>query len=210
LITKKTTEIYGKGLELDLTALTREARRINKKVCKELGDIELPTQTEVQRTLNNQLKTAPMSSRLHDYYNVFLFPEKTINKLYRNVCAFFKEICPYDDVYYVHAWLNYLEKGDTIPWHSHWGKLSGMPKTYVSSFYINAEPSTTIYKEAGEVTIEAPNKNNNLTLYEDIGDEHMVPPWHGQGTRISISMDIVPLSYIQVSQSPLNTWIPIV
>ena len=78
MITKKTTEIYGKGLELDLTALTRETRRINKKVCKELGDIELPTQTEVQRTLNNQLKTAPMSSRLHDYYNVFLFPEKTI------------------------------------------------------------------------------------------------------------------------------------
>ena len=63
--------IQVKELNLDLQRLKRDARRINNKVCKQLGDREVPSDTAYQSTLKEQLDRAPISSRLHDYYNVF-------------------------------------------------------------------------------------------------------------------------------------------
>ncbi len=88
--------IKVKELNLDLERLKRDARRINNKVCKQLGDLEIPSDTAYQSTLKEQLDAAPISSRLHDYYNVFTFPYDGVNELYREVCTFFKEKCEYD------------------------------------------------------------------------------------------------------------------
>lgn len=201
--------IQAKEISLNLEQLKRDARRINNKVCKQLGHLDIPDDKQYQATLKAQLDAAPMSSRLHDYYNVFSFPYDGINELYREVCAFFKEVCEYDQPYYVHAWLNYLQKGDSVPWHNHWGALSGLRQTYVCSYYINAEPSNTIYKFPNETHTVA-CKNNTITLYEDVGDLHMVEPWTGDEPRITISMDMVPMKYIQGSPFLLNTWMPVV
>jgi len=201
--------IQVKEINLDLEQLKRDCRRINTKVCKQLRHLEVPTNKNYQATLAEQLNAAPMSSRLHDYYNVFSFPYDGINELYREVCEFFKETCEYKQPYYIHAWLNYLQKGDSVPWHNHWGALSGLRQTYVCSAYINAEPSNTIYKFPDE-TYTVENRNNTITLYEDIGDRHMVEPWTGDAPRISISMDIVPMKYIQGSPFILNTWLPVI
>ncbi len=201
--------IQVKEINLDLEQLKRDCRRINTKVCKQLGHLEVPTNKNYQATLAEQLGAAPMSSRLHDYYNVFSFPYDGINELYREVCEFFKETCEHKQPYYIHAWLNYLQKGDSVPWHNHWGALSGLRQTYVCSAYINAEPSNTIYKFPEE-TYTVENRNNTITLYEDIGDRHMVEPWTGDAPRISISMDIVPMKYIQGSPFILNTWLPVI
>ena len=203
------TPIKTKQINLDLNRLKRDARRINTKVCKQLGHLEVPSDTAYQSTLKQQLDAAPMSSRLHDYYNVFSFPYDGINELYREVCKFFKETCEYDQPYYVHAWLNYLQKGDSVPWHNHWGALSGLKQTYVCSAYINAEPSNTVYKFPEE-TYTVACKNNTITLYEDVGDIRMVEPWTGDKPRITISMDMVPMKYIQGSPFILNTWMPII
>ena len=201
--------IQIKQVNLDLERIKRDARRINTKVCKQLGHLEVPADTDYQATLAEQLDAAPMSSRLHDYYNVFSFPYDGIYELYQEVCAFFKEVNQYDQPYYIHAWLNYLNKGDSVPWHNHWGALSGLKQTYVCSAYINAEPSNTIYKFPDE-TYTIKNKNNTITLYEDVGDIHMVEPWTGNEPRITISMDMVPMKYIQGSPFLLNTWLPII
>ena len=201
--------IQVKEINLDLERLKRDARRINNKVCKQLGHLEVPSDESYQATLKEQLDAAPMSSRLHDYYNVFSFPYDGIQELYVEICKFFKETCEYDQPYYIHAWLNYLQKGDSVPWHNHWGALSGLRQTYVCSAYINAEPSNTIYKFPEE-TYTVACKNNTITLYEDIGDTHMVEPWTGDEPRITISMDMVPMKYIQGSPFILNTWMPII
>ena len=203
------TPIQIKQVNLDLERIKRDARRINTKVCKQLGHLEVPANKDYQATLAEQLDTAPMSSRLHDYYNVFSFPYDGIYELYQEVCAFFKEVNQYDQPYYIHAWLNYLNKGDSVPWHNHWGALSGLKQTYVCSAYINAEPSNTIYKFPNE-TYTIKNNNNTITLYEDVGDIHMVEPWTGNEPRITISMDMVPMKYIQGSPFLLNTWLPII
>ena len=202
--------IQVKELNLDLQRLKRDARRINNKVCRQLSDLEIPSDTAYQSTLKAQLDAAPMSSRLHDYYNVFTFPYDGINELYREVCAFFKETCEYDQPYYIHAWLNYLKKGDSVPWHNHWGALSELTQTYVCSAYINAEPSNTIYKFPDGHVYEVKNRNNTITLYEDVGDLHMVEPWTLDEPRITVSMDMVPMKYIQGSPFLLNTWMPVV
>lgn len=201
--------IKTKQINLDLERLKRDARRINTKVCRQLGHLEVPGDTAYQSTLKEQLDAAPMSSRLHDYYNVFSFPYSGIQELYVEICKFFKEVCEYDQPYYIHAWLNYLQKGDSVPWHNHWGALSGLRQTYVCSAYINAEPSNTIYKFPEE-TYTVACKNNTITMYEDVGDIHMVEPWTGDEPRITISMDMVPMKYIQGSPFILNTWMPIV
>lgn len=203
------TPIKIKQVNLDLERLKRDARRINTKVCKQFGQLEILSDKDYQSTLKSQLDAAPMSSRLHDYYNVFSFPYDGIRELYVEVCNFFKETCEYDQPYYIHAWLNYLQKGDSVPWHNHWGALSGLKQTYVSSAYVNAEPSNTIYKFPDE-TYTVNNQNNTITMYEDIGDIHMVEPWTGDEPRITISMDIVPMKYIQGSPFLINTWIPII
>jgi hypothetical protein len=201
--------IQIKEITLNLERLKRDCRRVNTKVCKQLAHLEVPTDKNYQATLAEQLDAAPMSSRLHDYYNVFSFPYDGIQELYVEVCKFFKEVCEYDQPYYVHAWLNYLQKGDSVPWHNHWGALSGLQQTYVCSAYINAEPSNTIYKFPEE-TYTVKNQNNTITIYEDIGDTHMVEPWTEDEPRITISMDMVPMKYIQGSPFILNTWMPII
>ena len=40
----------------------------------------------------------------------------------------------------------------------------------------------------------------------------MVAPWQGKDTRVSISMDFVPLKYLQLPKAilNLNTWIPVI
>jgi hypothetical protein len=196
-------------LNLDLERLKRDCRRINTKVCKTWGDAEVATDRTYQATLADQLSAAPKSSRLHDYYNVFTFPYDGINELYREVCTAFNEINTYNEPYYVHAWLNYQSKGESIPWHQHWGALSGLHKTFVCSYYVNAEPSVTTYKFPN-ATYQMPAENNTITIYEDIGDTHMVDAWLSEDPRISISMDFVPMKYIQGSPFPLNTWMPVI
>lgn len=196
--------------ELDLTQLKKDCGRINRKVRKEFAELTIPDKKSYQTVLAEQLDSAPLSSRLHDFYNVFTFPYKHINILYHNMCTTFNSIKEYDDIYYVHAWLNYQHKGESIPWHYHWNGLSGLDKTYVATFYVNAEPSTTIYHYPSSEVIEYSNKNNTIAIYEDAGDRHMVAEWQEDDPRISISMDFVPMKYIQATPYLLNTWLPVI
>lgn len=201
--------IQLKQINLDLQQLQRDCRRINTRVVREFSDKDIVTDKRYQATLAEQLNQAPQSSKLHEQYNVFSFPYDGINALYREICSFFKEVCTYDQPYYVHAWLNYGEKGSAIPWHNHWGALSGLKETYVCSYYVNAEPSKTIYKFPNGYVDERTNQNNTITIYEDLGDIHQAEPWQGQGARISISMDFVPMKYIRLTPYLINTWIPV-
>lgn len=203
------SRIITAEFNLDLERLKKDARRINTKVIKQYKDIEIPTDKRYQSILADQLSEAPLSSRLHDHYNVFAFPYDGINQLYKEICTLFKETNKYDQPYYVHAWLNYQHKGEGIPLHQHWGGLSGLPNTYVCSFYVNAEPSKTTYNFPNDEVIINVNKNNTATIYEDVGDIHEVEVWQGDEPRISISMDFVPMKYIQGSPFILNTWIPV-
>ena len=109
-----------KDINLDLDLLKRDCRRINTKVIKEFGHNKLLENTRYNQVLAKQLSQAPQSSKLHDFYNVFSFPYDGIYELYKEVCSFFKEVCIYGEQYYVHAWLNYQYKGESIPWHYHW------------------------------------------------------------------------------------------
>lgn len=202
--------IKVKHTTLDLEQLKRDARRINNKVVKEYANREIPKGTTYQSVLSDQLQEAPMSSRLHDFYNVFTFPYDGINQLCQEIISFFKEVNPYPDQYYFHAWLNYQSKGQCIPWHYHWKGLSGLDRTFVCSAYINAEPSVTTYKFDNGFVDARPNINNSITLYEDVGDIHMVDVWEQDEPRISISMDFVPMKYIQGTPFILNTWMPVI
>jgi hypothetical protein len=195
--------------DLDLKQLTKDCRRINNKVTKAYGEQEVPQAKKYEHALSKQLEQAPTSSRLHDFYNVFTFPYVSINELYRKVCSEFNKINTYDNKYYVHAWLNYQQKGESIPWHNHWKALSDLDETYVASYYINTEPSVTRYKWADGKIFDHHAENNTFSIYEDEGDTHMVNEWQQDEPRIGVSMDFVPMHYIQSTPYVLNTWMPV-
>ena len=196
--------------QLDLEQLKKDCRRINNKVVRTYANQEIPNDKGYQNILAEQLEQAPTSSKLHDFYNVFTFPYTSINQLYQEVCQAFREINEYEHNYYVHAWLNYQQKGEIIPWHHHWKGLSDLDETYVCTYYINAEPSITRYKYMDGKIFDHDTKNNTLSIYEDEGDTHMVQLWTQDAPRISISMDFVPMHYIQSTPYLLNTWVPVI
>ena len=199
--------------DLNLEALKKDARRINNKVLKlyskEIESGNFFYKEKYYKVLGEQLKDAPLISKLHDYYNVFHFPYAEIYKLYQEVCRTFNTVKRFDQVYYLHAWLNYQEKGDSIPAHYHWKGLFDLDETYYATYYINAEPSVTNFKfPSGEIIVKN-NKNNTFLISEDIGDIHWVDPWILDESRITITMNIVPQKYLQTSPFS-NTWIPII
>ena len=195
---------------LDLVRLASDCRRIQNKVSKTYTDDDIPTNRLYNEVLNSDLEYAPATSRFHDLYNVFLFPYDGMHELYEKVCLAFWDVNDdYEEPYYLHAWLNYQQKGETIPWHYHWKGLSGLDKTFVGTFYVNAEPSITTHEFTNGKVLERVNENNTIVLYEDKGDRHMVNAWDESIPRISISFDIVPMKYIQGMPYILNTWMPI-
>ena len=196
--------------DLDLVRISSDCRRIQNKVTKAYTDDDIPTNRLYNEVLNSDLQTAPASSRFHDLYNVFLFPYDGIHELYERVCQAFWDVNDdYEEPYYIHAWLNYQQKGESIPWHYHWKGLSGLDKTFVGTFYVNAEPSITTHEFTNGKVLERVNENNTIVIYEDKGDKHMVSAWDEDTPRISISFDIVPMKYIQGMPYVLNTWMPI-
>ena len=199
--------------DLDLEALKKDARRINTKVLKlyskEIESGNFFYKEKYYKVLGEQLKDAPLISKLHDYYNVFHFPYAEIYKLYQEICQAFNKTKRFDQVYYLHAWLNYQQQGDIIPAHYHWKGLFNLDETYYATYYINAEPSVTHFKFPGDKVITKDNQNNTFLVSEDIGDIHWVDPWTLDEPRITITMNIVPQKYLQTSPFS-NTWIPII
>jgi len=189
--------------DLNLEALRKDARRINNKVTKlysnEIINDNFFYKKKYYELLAKQIANAPLSSKLHDYYNVFHFPYTEIYNLYKQIVTTFRKQCRFDQPYYVHAWLNYQQKGEAIPAHYHWKGLFDLDETYYASFYVNAEPSVTHFKFPDNNIISRQNKNNTFLLSEDMGDSHWVEPWVEDEPRITISMNIVPQKYLVVS-----------
>lgn len=198
--------------DLDLEALKKDCRRVNTKILKlysnQIDNNDFYYKKKYYDVLSKQLEDAPITSKLHDHYNLFHFPYTEIYNLYTRVCKAFNESCKYDQAYYVHAWLNYQKKGDPIPAHYHWKGLFNLDETYYASYYVNAEPGTTYFKFPDGSLTESENKNNTFLLSEDLGDIHWVEPWQLDEPRITISMNIVPQKYLLTSPFS-NTWIPI-
>jgi hypothetical protein len=199
--------------DLNLDALKKDARRINNKVLKlyskEITNGNFFYKEKYYKVLSEQLVDAPLTSKLHDYYNVFHFPYTEVYRLYQQVSDAFKKTCRHNQPYYLHAWLNYQQQGDPIPAHYHWKGLFDLDETYYATYYINAEPSSTYFKFTDGAVITKENINNTLCISEDIGDLHWVEPWSREEPRITITMNIIPQKYLQTSPFS-NTWIPIV
>ena len=157
-----------KEFNLNLDALKKDARRINNKVlklyAKEVESGNFFYKEKYYKVLSEQLANAPLSSKLHDYYNVFHFPYTEIYNLYQQICQTFNEIKKYDQIYYLHAWLNYQQQGDTIPAHYHWRGLFDLDETYYATYYVNAEPSVTNFKFPNGEVITKDNFRNFIGL----------------------------------------------
>ena len=202
--------------DLDKQNFLKDARRINTKIIREYADIDKenlhPDNQEYQRILLEQLDGSPMTTKLHDYYNIFSFQYASIFNLYRECVKSFKDVCEYEDQYkyWVHGWINYQKKGESITPHFHWKKLSGLDKCYIGTYYVNADPSVTSYEFDNCYKEDRQNINDTFVIYEDVGDIHWTDVWQQDEPRITITMEFVPMQNLQLSPFPLNTWIPVI
>jgi len=194
---------------LDLSAVIKDCNRVSKKIEKLSDLVGNAKRKQYDQVLQEQLNTAPITSRLHDYYNLFTFPYAGIVSVCQSSINAFKELNKYDEQYCVHAWLNYQHKGETIPAHYHWKGLSGLDKTYVATAYIRAEGSCVTYVHPdGSADIDD-CVDNTFVIYEDDGNIHNVSVWNKDEPRITISMDFVPMKYIPSTAYEMNTWMPV-
>jgi hypothetical protein len=208
------TNIHVFDTKLDLAQVKKDARRSANKIIKTYSDIintdGYLNKKSYQSELAEQLNKAPQTSKLHDHYNLFTFPYQGIVDVYKEAIKAFNIVNPYTGQYCVHAWLNYQHKGEMIPWHNHWKGLSGLDWTFVATCYINAESSVTTYKDPDGTIYDHQCKNNTISIFEDIGDIHRVSEWTEEEPRITISMDFVPIAYVQGTPYIPNTWMPII
>ncbi len=141
-----------------------------------------------------------------EHYNLATMCNEELHALYTALQAVFRERVP-DGTYYLQSWVNIHRKNQHLDWHEHWGSES-----FHGYFCVNAEPSTTSYKNPQTKQVDSvTNRNNTLTLNAG-GWLHRVSPWRSDRPRISIAYDIVPVNLV-ISQGkgniPLNHWMPI-
>jgi hypothetical protein len=127
-------------------------------------------------------------------------------ELYVAIRSEFRKIIANNDPYYIGAWLNFYEKGQSSDWHSH-----GTPElnAWHGYFSINAEPSVTTYKISGvPEELNIINKNNALVLSITGKDKHIGQPWEvDTEPKITIAYDIMPQKNLPPTYT--NFWIPI-
>ena len=148
---------------------------------------------------------SPMSTRVHNQYNLLLFNFDEFHSLYFEIQKLFREVNSRDDKYYIQAWLNMYKKGEFIDWHEHYPPHCN---SWHGFYCVDCEPSKTTYKIPNvSEPVDIVSENNLLVMSRSAGDWHRTWPWEYEDRdRITIAFDIVPRKSVDDS---LNHWMPI-
>ena len=167
-------------------------------VSGKIGNI--PDETLSRFNLNNGAPT-----QLGEFYNIFTWDHKAINKLKESLSETVKEASEYYGIdyesedYFINGWFNLDFKTNDSDrgvsplkhsehFHDHAGG-TGAP-VFHGYYCVNAEPSSTFYKiDRGENIFENINKNNRLVVSET-GHPHGRDDWYEDKPRITIAYDI--------------------
>jgi hypothetical protein len=146
---------------------------------------------------------------LHAYYNLLLFPNKELHKLYFHIRELFYKTRVHDGEYYISMWCNIHYNGQNLDWHSH-----NPPEhnAYHGYFAVDAEPSKTTYMLPDGTIEEVNNKNNQLVISRSDGDKHCVSVWNEERPRVTLAFDIIQVNLANGSlrhEDRTNNWMPI-
>ena len=189
-------------LSLDLALLKNTCTQINSELSTMFSSSDIDH--FIKRNYDQSI--VPFSTSLLTRYNVLCFPYPGMYELYAAIRSEFRKLVSNDEPYYIGAWLNLYEKGQSSDWHSH--GISEL-NAWHGYFAINAEPSVTTYKISGvPEDVNIVNKNNTLILSVTGKDKHIAQPWEVDNEpKITIAYDIMPQK--NLLETYTNFWIPI-
>jgi hypothetical protein len=197
----KTYENYitTNKLNLDLAEI--------KNSCYSMKDVIMNNFKNVTEDgYNDAGGTAPITTQVHEQYNLLMYRFKGFHSLYFEIQKLFQQINKNEDTYYINCWLNIYQKGHFLDWHEHYPKRAN---AFHGFYCIDCEPSKTTYKIPNvPEPVDVINENNLLVISPSTGDWHRTWPWEfGDRDRITIAFDIVPAEW--TDDARVNWWIPI-
>jgi len=148
----------------------------------------------------------PFSTKILDYYNLFLFPNPHIYKLYRKVRKIVYEDGGENNRYFIRCWLNFFNRGQYLDWHKHWCVNR---KSYHGFFCVEVENSYTDYKFNDGKILSITGKNNRIVIGKTYNNLHKTSEWEYEYPRITLAFDIHPVEVILEKQDKSNYWNPL-
>tara|TARA_B100000780_G_scaffold143026_2_gene100090 strand:- start:16777 stop:17373 length:597 start_codon:yes stop_codon:yes gene_type:complete len=176
-----------------------------KNSCYALSNIIINEFTETDHGYEDETAKAPITTKVHDQYNLFTYNLEGFHPLYFKIQELFRQVNTDADEYYIQCWLNLYKQGDFINWHNHSDYGEG---SWHGFYCIDCEPSKTSYRLPNvKDIVDIDSENNLLVINKSDGDWHRTWPWEfADRDRITIAFDIVP----RESQANLpGIWFPI-
>ena len=150
-------------------------------------------------------------------YNLFMFPLPGFHTLYHTVREFFKKYFFHtvgSSRFYIHAWLNVSNKGESIDWHAH--NRSTKESGFVGILYVdNTKLFGTHHRYLNQdgdqlhTNVIQPGDGYFMMYREIAGVQHRTMPVTTDDPRITIAMFIAPEDKIDEPFRFNNYWIPL-
>lgn len=148
----------------------------------------------------------PFSTKMLNHYNIFLFPNQHIHKLYMSVKEIIDNKNENKNRYYIRGWLNYYNRGQYLDWHQHWCIDR---RSYHGFFCVDVENSYTCYRYKDGENVFVNCENGMLVLEKTYNNVHRTSDWFHETPRITVAFDIHPLDVVLSKQDQINYWNPI-
>jgi hypothetical protein len=139
---------------------------------------------------------------LHSHYNLFTFPIKELNQLYKLLVDNITPLLEPETTYMIKSWMNVYRRGEFVDWHGH-----ALPHNRVwHGFYcVYAGDSSTTYRMADNSNITVPSQEGLIVIGKSNGDLHKSSEWNEDKPRITLAFDISPIESINFK---INHYIP--
>lgn len=177
-----------------------------QSIAKELEEYMMRTLDAEDKDLirRNPETHAPITTNIHDKYNILTYPHVTISKLYHSISDAFYSIKP-DGNYFIKMWLNVFKSDQYLSYHKHM-------QQNIDAFYGHVSikgGGITTYKNINtEETFDYKNKDGFFVLSRPCNDvQHRT--WPQSDERVTFGFDIANIKFIDKETRPFSFWVPL-
>lgn len=180
-----------------------------QSVIKEMEKYMLQTLTREDREISLKNKTSdqlnsPVTTSIHDKFNILTYPDKIIFKLYSSIREAFYSIKP-DGDFSIKMWLNVYKPGEFLNYHDHM-------KQKIDAFYGHVSVKgggVTSYKNTETNEIVNHVNSDNTFVMSRPQDTVLHRTWPQDEERITFGFDIANVRQISKITAPFGFWIPL-
>lgn len=175
-------------------------------ISREMETFMLRTLTQGDRDLikKNPDKQSPITTSIHDKFNILTYPDEIISKLYQSIREAFYSIKPAGN-FSIKMWLNVYKPGQYLTYHSHMPEENNAFYGHVS---VKGGGVTTYKNTKTDEVVDYLNSDGAFVISRpDNTIKHRT--WPQSTERITFGFDIANIKEIAKKTAPFNFWIPL-